>query len=189
MPPASAAASVRSQYHSRSRASAAPKSAASTLMPMGECSSVIAKKNVSATPPACACRKFATRLSSPTSALRAVMFHAIARKSASPRANALQPAIASARGERLGGCGRASLLLLGGAVRFAVSLARLALRLALGLARLAVGLAIGLLLGGRRLVRALGGRLRLRGGRQPAEREERGEKRRHEPLHGAGWRM
>src|SRR5690349_5932565 len=188
MPPASAAASVRSQYHSRSRASAAPKSAASTLMPMGECSSVIAKKNVSATPPACACRKFATRLSSPTSALRAVMFHAIARKSASPRANALQPAIASARGERLGGCGP-SLLLLGGGVRLAISLARLALHLALGLAHLAIGLAVGLLLGGGRLVRAVGGRLRLRAGRQRGEREERGEKRRYQLAHGAGWRM
>src|SRR5207248_1142420 len=138
-----------------------------------------------------------------TSALRAVTFHAIARKISPARSSALQPAIASARGERLGGCGlrrstdgRAvtadgvcnprshparyyELLRLG--------LLRLALRLALGalrfLLRLALGAllrAVGLLVHLRGIALVGGG---LRAGRQPGERNEGGNQDGNQTAH------
>src|SRR5688500_13663598 len=72
---------------------------------------------------ACACSQSARRVSSAASAPRAETFQAMSRKSTPASANAVQPAIASARGDRLCGCalrrstahppGRAALECLG----------------------------------------------------------------------------
>src|SRR5256886_1654801 len=105
MPPPTATASVRSQYHWRKRASTTPKIALSPAMAPGECRLVSAKKNAVSAPSVCPCSQSASLLSRATSALRPVTFHAMARKISPATRNALQPASASARGDRLGGGG------------------------------------------------------------------------------------
>src|SRR3989442_15791903 len=105
MPPPTAVASVRSQYHRRRRASTSPKSALAPPIAPGECRLVSAKKNAVSAPSLWPCSQSASRLSRATSALRPVTFHAMARKISPATRNALQPATASARGERLGGWG------------------------------------------------------------------------------------
>src|SRR5207248_6882756 len=129
-----------------------------------------------------------------------------ARKISPARSSALQPAIASARGERLGGCGlrrsadgRAvtadgvcnprshparyyALLRLG-----LLGLLRVALRLALGALRFLLRLALGALLGAVGLlvhlrgIALVGGSLRA--GRQPGERNEGGNQDGNQTAH------
>src|SRR5205823_13606913 len=89
-----------------------------------------------------------------TSALRAVTFQAMARNNAPASANALQPAMARSRGERLGGCRRGGKACYFGsaglrasrsaffAVRFALRLALRASPLALPSARSALASAL-----------------------------------------------
>src|SRR4051812_15973377 len=74
-------------------------------MPMGECRCVMPKKNAARAPlpRASACSHSATRVSKATSAERVVTFQAMARNTTPQTTKANQPAIASARGERL--CG------------------------------------------------------------------------------------
>src|SRR2546428_4782898 len=105
MPPPTATASVRSQYHWRRRASTTPKIALAPAMAPGECRLVSAKKNAVSAPSVWPCSRAASRPSRATSALRPVTFHAMARKISPATRNALHPATASARDERLGGCG------------------------------------------------------------------------------------
>src|SRR6185503_14407995 len=104
-PPPTAAASVRIQYHSRSLASTMAKTPLQAAIATVELRCVTARKNAISAGEPRACSQSETRRSSAASELRAVRFHAIARKSPPASANAVQPAMASARGERLRGCG------------------------------------------------------------------------------------
>src|SRR5713226_6607021 len=125
--------------------STTPKIALAPAMAPGECRLVSAKKNAVSAPSVWPCSQAASLLSRATSALRPVTFHAMARKISPATRNPLQPATASARGERLGGCGlrssgggrasdgaRRRRLLRLALLRFALRLLRVALGLALG---------------------------------------------------------
>src|SRR3954465_12284538 len=98
MPPATEAARVRIQYHSRSRASKAAKIRLHAAIATGEWRLVTARKNTVSGRLPCPCSQVAMRPSSATSAVRAVTFQAIARKRAPASPNALQPATGRGRG-------------------------------------------------------------------------------------------
>src|SRR5918999_2030703 len=116
MPPPTARASVSIQYHSRILASTMAKAPLHAPIAHVEFRCVTASRNATSAGLARACSQSATRASSAASELSAVTFQAIARNRMPATMNALHPAIASARGERLRGCGSRSSTAPPGAV-------------------------------------------------------------------------